>query len=203
MWNFLKEMHTFQAFFLSLLVIAALPAEAGLELWQEAVTKVETCQDYSVVCSYSGPRGNFKMTCLANSAEKVKTVVMAGSDRHVGTTSVFDKEMAPGQVLLRFPSGSVVLRKVEHDQVKDTPLFISVYHHLLGRLRSADKPRPVQEAGPLEGFEFDLPSGSTMNVWVNPQAEIVRARAEMGKNVMEEAFFENLEWETGRPVSFD
>ncbi|MCA9790290.1 MAG: hypothetical protein KC910_00785 [Candidatus Eremiobacteraeota bacterium] len=190
---------------LIILVLNLAPALADKDAascWKGAVERVESAKDYRVVCHYTNPRGTFHLDCLAVAPNRVRTKVLQGSDRLTGTIAVYDPALSPGKVLLRFPSGSVVLREIGHQEMKDTPLYQSLYGALIERVGKLS-PTLADSSDGSEQLDFQSEDGESTSIWINSRSEIVRAEVRKGKTVLESFRFENPAWDTGQSVSFD
>ncbi|MGE0491668.1 MAG: hypothetical protein AB7S38_20820 [Vulcanimicrobiota bacterium] len=170
--------------------------------WHSAVERVESAKDYHVVCHYTNNRGTYHLDCLVVSPNRVRTKILAGSDRLAGTVAVYDPTLSAEKVLMRFPSGSVVLREIGHQEMKDAPIYHSLYGALIERVHKLP-PTLAESKDQIDRLDFRAEDGQLTTIWLNSRSEIVRAEVKKGKTLVESFRFENPAWDTGQSVSFD
>lgn len=183
-------------------IAPALAEKDAAGCWHSAVERVESAKDYHVVCHYTNKRGTYHLDCLVVAPNRVRTKILPGSDRLAGTVAVYDPTLSSEKVLMRFPSGSVVLREIGHQEMKDTPVYQSLYGSLIEKVNKLT-PTLVVSSDQGDQLDFRGDDGLLTTIWLNSRSEIVRAEVKKGKTLVESFRFENPAWDTGQSVSFD
>ncbi|MEW6280929.1 MAG: hypothetical protein AB1758_20105 [Candidatus Eremiobacterota bacterium] len=189
---------------LGALVIGA-PAARAEANWDAVKKKVESAKDYFVNYDYeSTKKGKFKFEYAYVSPGKIRTKILRGSDKNVGTVIVYDVDKDPKHVIARVGTGQLV-RGLDHADVKGTSFYQSVYGLILSDVKSG---KPVTKAGEnIRGqattlFEFNVGAGGTYRIYANDNNEILRSEKLEGGRVVEKRDFTKIEWNVNPKTDF-
>ncbi len=167
--------------------------------WDAVKKKIEGCKDYSLTYAYNGPKGkfNFEYVYIA-SPMKVRTKILRGSDRNVGTVTIYDKDKDANTVAYRVGS-SQLKRSLDHKDVTGTAFYQGVYTLVLSNVKGAT---PKVSAGEtMKGkattlFEFNVGAGGTYKIWATDDGDIVQTQKIEGAKVTEERKFSDIKWDS-------
>lgn len=195
-------MNTLRKFWLTVLcaavMVSILPAQAEVT-WDQVKKKATSAKDYSVIYKYNGPSGIFDFD-YRWAGDKIRTEVTdSKSDKsRRGSVIVYDKGWDANKVRAK-TGGGVIVRNLDHADVKGRPFYQSLYGMILSQVASLGKPT-VSAAGANTKFTFKAPGGA-YTVWANPNAEIIKTERKDGKQNEVREFLSH-KWNTNPSVGF-
>lgn len=191
---------------LAVVLSIASQVQAQANNWNAVKAKIQGAQSYKLNYDYSGERGNIKFDyAFVNAGPKIRTEVLRGSDRNVGTVIVFDPGFATDKVRAKIGMGTIT-RALTHKDVQNTPFYQSIYGMILNELNTYPTVKVVGTES-VRGqqatvYEFTGKSALTYKVWANANNEIIKTEKKQGGKVIETREFRNIQWNCDPKVSF-
>lgn len=184
----------------------ATQVQAQANNWNAVKQKALGATSYKLNYDYSGERGVVKFDHAAVLAgPKVRTEVLRGSDRNVGTVIVFDPGFSTEKVRAKMGMGTIT-RALTHKDVANTPFYQPVYTMIINELNGF----PTMKVAGTENvrgqkttvYEFTGKSALVYKVWTNDKNEIVKTERKQGGKVLETREFRNIQWDCSPKVDF-
>jgi len=191
------------AFVLSL-AVQAQAAPAGD--WNAVKARIESAKDYTLKYDYSSERGVLKFDYSVSLAgPRIRTEVLRGSSRNVGSVVVYDPSFAADKVRAKVGMGRIT-RGLDHPDVVGTPFFQPLFTMILNELKSY----PTMKVAGSENvrgqqttvYEFSGTSATEYRVWVNASNEMVRTEKKRAGKVIETRDFRQIRWNCNPKVGF-
>ena len=184
--------------------VQAAPAPANN--WNAIKAKAEGAKDYALKYDYSGQRGTLKFDyAVVMDGPKVRTEVLRGSDRNVGTVIVFDPSFATDKVRAKIGMGRIT-RSLDHADVKGTPFFQPLFTMILNELKTYGAPKVVGtekvRGQETTVYEFVGPSAINYKVWANANNEMIKTEKKRAGKVIETREFRDIRWNCSPNVDF-
>jgi polyisoprenoid-binding protein YceI len=191
------------AFVLSL-AVQAQAAPAGD--WNAVKARIESAKDYTLKYDYSSERGVLKFDYSVSLAgPRIRTEVLRGSSRNVGSVVVYDPSFAADKVRAKIGMGRIT-RGLDHPDVVGTPFFQPLFTMILNELKSYPTMK-VTGSENVRGqqatvYEFSGTSATEYRVWVNASHEMVRTEKKRAGKVIETRDFRQIRWNCNPKVGF-
>ncbi|MBI3927320.1 MAG: hypothetical protein HY319_17415 [Armatimonadetes bacterium] len=180
-------------------------AQDAASSWDAVLVRIARARDYRVRYRTTGPRGSFRVDYACVKPDRVRMEILEGSDRNVGTVSVYDPEISRDRVLLRF-SNSVIARSLTHKDVQGTPMmYRSLFDQIVEKVADT-RPELVRQE-PVGGHKalllrFSRGGNKTMLVWINTHGEILRTQEKEGDSLLEDMEFSGHQWDVQPTIGF-
>lgn len=181
-------------------------AEAQANNWNAVKQKIQGAKDYTLKYDYTGDKGVFKFDyAVVLAGPKVRTEVLRGSERNVGTVIVFDPSFATDKVRAKIGMGRVT-RDLTHKDVAGTPFYQPIFTMIMTELNSYGAPKVVGTES-VRGvqttkYQFTGPSAILYTVWVNGNNEIIKTEKKKSGKVIETRDFRDIQWNVNPKVDF-
>lgn len=191
---------------MSLLALAILLLHSGWGhaevTWTQVVEQIQQADDYKVECHYRGPQGSYHLEYTVVSPGTIRAVFLPGSKKNVGAVSIYDPTRSADKVMMKFPGGGVVARKISHREIEGSPLHVSILHRLVARTAECGEPAVENAAKGVQKFRFSCPDGSTLQVWVDTAGNVTKSEVSKNQSVVEEVRLSGHEWNSAPTIAF-
>lgn len=191
---------------MSVLVFAMILAASGWSRaevnWSQVAEKIQNADDYRVECRYRGPQGSYHLDYTVVRPGTIRAVFLPGSKKNVGAVSIYDPDRSADKVMMKFPGGGVVARRISHREIEGSPLHVSILDRLITRTSECGPPAvETGQKGTIK-FRFACPDDSTLQVWVDPEGDVVRTETTRKQTLLEEVTLSGHEWNVGPDITF-
>jgi hypothetical protein len=199
---------------MALLVLAAgtalLGSQASLAAadWSAVVAQHQNAKSYTLLYDYVGPRGKFffqyAIVDPASKTPKVRTQILRGSDKNVGTVIIYDPDVATDKVKAKVGLGYIT-RALTHKDVDNTPFYQSIYGMILREVSKYGKPtvKGTQNYRGVDCTVFQFGSGGdTYTVFVDANNSIIHTEKRQGGKIVEERYFHDIQWNSNPTIAF-
>lgn len=169
--------------------------------WSDVKERLTGGTGYSLRCDYAGPEGVFAFRYIVkDKGQKIFTEVLEGSSRGSGTRIYYDIEEDSKNVTMQ-TSLFRLRRSLEARDIKDTPLYVPLFTHLMGEFSTSD-PTPQEGTEPgttvfLFGDEKTLHERFT----VDEKGDPLSLKRMEGPKEINSLTFTELEW-GDRPIDW-
>lgn len=162
-------------------------------MWSKVKARMTGDTGYSLQADYTGPEGHFLFHYVVRGAgEEILTEVLEGSSRGAGTRIYYNPTLDSENVTMQ-TSLFRLRRSLEARDIKDSPLYIPLFSHLLTELDPEPQSMEQSDAGKVV-FLFGDKAADHEFLTVDAEGNPLKVtRMEAGKEVSR-LVFSQLEW---------
>lgn len=177
--------------FLSTTLVAADISDT--EVWNKVKSRMRADTGYSLRADYKGPEGHFLFHYVVHgNGDRILTEVLEGSSRGVGTRIYYNPEKDSENVTMQ-TSMFRLRRSLQSRDIKDSPVYIPLFSHLLNELGAEPSEVDRDEPGGVV-FLFGDKAAEHEYLVVDPEGNPVKlTRMEANKEISKLTFHQ-LEW---------